>query len=356
MDSDEDDESYCPSVGEHSESSSLLLEDFSHEDDIGEDEDYEEESEEFSSGNQWKEIKFNGTINLHFDSIDAEFEKKLQQQATYIKEKLNEKKTFHKEDLKRMTDSVLLFNSFASPEIFFHLKDSMNKNRPPSAPDIEMREVELMVRLIFALSVYETSFERCCALPRIYPLVASIVAKFEGCADRANLVLRATDFYRNHLQNYGDIWDAPFQANPILQKLEQQVTHSCAEIAFKTGVSDFIVDDDKMRNRSSKSAKLGWIRSKGLKSFGPVNNFLGELPSGLFLGSAMTRQGDSGLDATERVFRRISNVEEDSEVDLSGSTLGGDRGYEDEQFQNGYAPEKTWILFAPQNEVLPAVS
>ena len=128
MDSDEEDESYCPSLGEHSDGSSCLLEGFSDDDDTDEDQDCED-SDQFSIGNEWKEIKFNGTINLHFDSIDAEFEEKLKQQATYLKEKLMEKKkAFRKEDLQhRMTDNVILFNSFTDPEIFFHLKDCLKR-------------------------------------------------------------------------------------------------------------------------------------------------------------------------------------------------------------------------------------
>ena len=85
-------------------------------------------------------------------------------------------------------------------------------------------------------------------------------------------ILKWLDVSRNHLRHYDGaaLWDAPFEHNSDLLDLKRIVSKDCSRIAFKVGITDIIVDDDKLRNRSILSSHSGWVRSKGLCSFGPV--------------------------------------------------------------------------------------
>lgn len=341
-DDDDDDSDFCPSLvskeranSANSESSSITsAEDLEGFEEVDTD-------ELFALTNEWEAVEFKGQVRLHFDSIDESFAEKLKEQITVLRQRIDDKrKTFTRRDEQRMNEDVSLFNCFATSDIWHHLHEIANKNRPNNSEAITMREMELVCRLIFALGYYGHALDRCISHSAEYPCVAAILEEWPGGGTRAELVLRSLDCIKTHGQHYGTVWDAPFEQNLDLKKLERLVTEACSSIVFQKGSSNFIIDDDKMRNRSERAAQLGYPRSKGLKSFGPVNNLVGQLPSGHLVGCAMTCSGDSALDTTKRIFKRICGAEDDKEIDLTGCTLGGDRGYQDDEMQFNFAPEK----------------
>ena len=89
--------------------------------------------------------------------------------------------------------------------------------------------------------------------------------------------------------------------------MERMITDKSAEMCYSSrSKTHLVIDDDKMRNRGrSASEDLDWLRSKGLKSFGSVNNMMSSLTTNFYLGSTMTDRGESCLDTVERLFKRI---------------------------------------------------
>ena len=243
VDDDNDDSSFYPSDGEYTvdSSESSVFEGYDSEEDMAVDE----------IGPEWQSRKLGGGhVTLHFDNIDAVFQQRMAEQVTVLKKRVDDKrKMMNSQDKNRMSDATWMTNCFAPSELFLLLKDTANRNRPDDSPNIEMREIELVVHLIFGLAVYDTSLECCCEFPSVYTLVAETVAQFKGGLDRAKLVLSGLDCYENHSRHHGTVWSTPFRTNPFLNKLEYQITTACSSMVFERGVSDLIVDDDKMRNR-----------------------------------------------------------------------------------------------------------
>ena len=294
---------------------------------------------------EWTAKAFSGTVHLHYDDVDDMLLAKMKQQVAYIKANVTvAENNLQQDDLDRMTEHVKMYNCFAQTAFYQHLLALANKGRPHDGQDgrepVSMREIELVLRLIFALAVHsDTSLDFAVKHPNDYPLISNTLRAFVGGEVRARKILRWLDVMPNHQQHHGSVWDAPFERNRDLQDLEKLVTQANAKIAFEVGKSDLVVDDDKMRNRSSLAAFLGWIVSKGLKSFGPVNNMIGLLPAGHFVGSTVSLAGDSGLKTTKRILKRLCNAEEDEDVDMKGTTLGADRGYEFDEMQKEFAPK-----------------
>ena len=47
---------------------------------------------------------------------------------------------------------------------------------------------------------------------------------------------------------------------------------------------------------------------------------------------------ETGLTTTKRILKRLVNVEDENKVDMKGTTLACDRGYECDEMQRDYAP------------------
>ena len=92
-------------------------------------------------------------------------------------------------------------------------------------------------------------------------------------------------------------------------RLSRIVSKDCSRIAFKAGITDVIIDDDKMQNRSILSSHLGWVRSKGLCSFGPVKNMIGAHLLGIFCSSTIGIVSDSGMTKTKRLLWRLCGAD-----------------------------------------------
>ena len=65
---------------------------------------------------------------------------------------------------------------------------------------------------------------------------------------------------------------------------------------------------------------------------------IGVAPSEFFAGSTMQLPGDSALAVTRRLLKRMVDVKEDHQVDMKGSSLNSDRGYNEDALQFDYSP------------------
>ena len=112
-------------------------------------------------------------------------------------------------------------------------------------------------------------------------------------------------------KHYGASWDYPFDTYADMVKMEHLVMRACSAIVFQKGATNLTEDDDKLRNQSEKAGKFGWTRSKGLRSFGPVNNMIAAAPCGCLIASKVTCFGKSTLDSTKVMLCRICSEDLD---------------------------------------------
>ena len=66
---------------------------------------------------------------------------------------------------------------------------------------------------------------------------------------------------------------------------------------------------------------------------------ISNLPAGIFLASMMTMASGSALKTTKRLLHHVCNTEDDDDIDMKGTTLGGDCGYQDDELQKQYTPK-----------------
>jgi hypothetical protein len=210
--------------------------------------------------------------------------------------------TFAPHDLESLAPEVQLYHCFAAPELWSLLQDMINRNLDHNVPRCEMRELELLLRFIFAIAVYNISPSRALERPEDYPLAADTVEKFVGNGSARILeLLKALDPQTTSPDDE-EIWREPFAGNEDIQTAEQYVSKKCIRMVFRADSSSTIViDDDKMRNRApSAGVELCWARNKSPKTFGPVNNMVASLATNLFIASTMQYRGENC------VIRRMS--------------------------------------------------
>jgi hypothetical protein len=213
--------------------------------------------------NQWQPVQFSGKIEVLLDNVDEDLVRSLELEGRALAKKLDDEiKTFSTEDLEAMpSDEVKYFNCFAGSELWNKLLAYMNKNRSSSVSPFTPTELEHFIRLLMWLSVYRTTIEDAMESPEDFPRVNSAIFHLKG-VDRAKSMLRSLKI--SSTQHTGSSWQAVFTTNRDLQEFEEIISKRLSRLAFTQGVTDLVIDDEKMRNRSSKSAHFGWSRSKGI--------------------------------------------------------------------------------------------
>ena len=158
-----------------------------------------------------------------------------------------------------MTENVKMYNCWVPPVFYHELLHISNKNCDQDEPPVTARELELNLHLIFLLAVYGVSLNFAIQHKKAYPLVGAAVDAFVGGEICAQKILKWLDVAPAHQNHYETIWDTPFQKNVDLKNLKKIVSNACSNISFKPGISDIIIDDDKMHNRSVISSILVWV-------------------------------------------------------------------------------------------------
>ena len=78
-----------------------------------------------------------------------------------------------------------------------------------------------------------------------------------------------------------------------LEKLFCDIGGHSAILAFISGFTDLIIDDEKMRMRSALANTMSLSRSKSGKAFGPVGNCINSVATGIPLLCHMSHHGES---------------------------------------------------------------
>ena len=123
------------------------------------------------------------------------------------------------------------------------------------------------------------------------------------------------------------------------------MSQKCIKMGFRADSSSTIViDDDKMRDRSpSAGVELGWTRSKSPKTFGPVNNVVSTLATNLFISSTITYRGENCVASMKRIFKRLCHVKDEQVINLKGTTVVSDRGYNNNEYQMNMAKHAQFL-------------
>jgi hypothetical protein len=119
---------------------------------------------------------------------------------------------------------------------------------------------------------------------------------------------------------------AAYELDKGLMELERAVGEQYSK-AWVKGKSVVAFDDNKL-GFSGKMARLhGLVVRKIGDSFGPVQHSVCSVLTGVFLGAHVEMRGESVEDILGIVFRRLTRSELVSHIDLMGTILTKDRGY-----------------------------
>jgi hypothetical protein len=126
-------------------------------------------------------------------------------------------------------------------------------------------------------------------------------------------------------------WRPVFGIDRELEKLVRDVGGRTSEICFVEGYSNLIIDDEKLRMRSTKAAESSLSRHKSPKSFGPVGNCINSISTGLSLSCHMNHHGESAKDILTAGLMIIKGTNNPNNLHFPTTTIHGDRGYNDDE-------------------------
>lgn len=298
--------------------------------------------------NKWRETPLlPNQVTITMDSIEPKAIEQYNEEVTQIKARLqSEVKSIramynmsgsHKiaEDAALTVNEIM--NCFLSPVIAMEMIGVMNKGlHAMGCPPMDNNEFELVIRLIFYFSYYNKGPANICSNPEMYPEPAELVAKLHGSTDNQRhdrLLALLRSFEGDGGVNHQDVsvtWTSVYDTDQDLENLFHVIGRQASKLCFVKGRTDLIIDDDKLKLRSKLAAALGFVRSKGLKSFGPVANCMNSLATGFNLSSYMTHHGESALAVTQANLMRIAGVQSPTLAQFPDTSLGGDRGYSDD--------------------------
>lgn len=93
-----------------------------------------------------------------------------------------------------------------------------------------------------------------------------------------------------------------------------------SKIGFVESKTNLVTDEDKFRMRCDKSGQNSWIQSKGKNSFGPVNNCINAVTTGIVLSSHMSHIAESAHEMTEINLQSIANQRLSRNISLLRTT------------------------------------
>jgi hypothetical protein len=240
-------------------------------------------------------------------------------------------------------------NSVYDAELLFSVLGFQNKylmERGKRTMDI--KEYEAFLRVFFGLCFY------CCGLsdvskhPTSYPLLTESLMKLNTKNSRlASKVSRMNNLIRSfggqctgsgtslssEINEVEDavFWRPVFGIDRELEKLFRDVGGRTSEICFSEGYSNLIIDDEKLRMRSTKAAESSLSRHKSPKSFGPVGNCINSITTGLSLSCHMNHHGESAKDILTAGLMIIKGTNNPNKLNFPTTTIHGDRGYNDDE-------------------------
>ena len=232
-----------------------------------------------------------------------------------------------------LTESEIL-NALLPCELAMPILAFMNRYlKHHSKPITDFKEFEAFLRCIFALCYYRCSVLDVEMHPRTHPLVADNVKGLKGNTfkqqvKRLNILLRSFQgAEKPHPADCNDsiTFASVYWHDRELEKLFRDLGGHVSGLAFICGLTQLIIDDDKLRMRSPKVAELSLVRSKSGKAFGSVGNCMHSSLTGIQLACHYTQFGDSSIDSIESNLSIITGVNNPEQIKISGTLVGGDR-------------------------------
>lgn len=219
---------------------------------------------------------------------------------------------------------------------------------------MEQDEFVIFIRLLFYFSYYNKGPAEVCDHPENFPEPAELIDLLPGNTatkkrDRLMDLLRSLegDGGVNQMDT-SMTWTNVYDIDPQLEQLFYVLGRQASKLCYVKGLTDLVIDDDKLNLRSILAAALGLVRSKGLKSFGPVANCINSNTLGACLSSYMSHHGENALSITQANLMCIQGVQSASLLSFPVFTgFAGDRGYNENDLDEFFAK----VLFDILNTV-----
>ena len=316
-----DDESYTPSVGEES------------------DDDDDDQTE-------WRlqPIK-SSDFSIGFNVTDRRIEEKYLQETKALSQRLlDEFASISRSTVRRtrLTEDELL-NTFFPAESAVPVLAFMNRNLLARGKTlITFQELQPFMRSFIGLCYYKKQVADIKAHPEAFPIVVNEVENIVGITfdekvDRLNDLLRSWDGHdvkRKRKDRDDEVltFDSVYRIDRELEKLFRDLGGHASRLAHIEGVTDMMIDDEKTRTRSALVALLSLARSKSGKAFGAVGNCINSMWTGIPLATHYSHFGESCTDIVMSLLSIISGSTSHKSIDMKETTLGGDRGYNDNEY------------------------
>ena len=320
-----DDESYTPSVGEE-----------------------EDEDDDDTDQTQWKAQAIKSRdFSVGFNVTDRLFEEKYLQETLALTKRLRDEFAAISHNPVRkdaLTEDELLNTYFpaesAVPVLAFMNRNLLDRKMTP----ITFPELEPFLRAFFGLCYYKCKIADIKSHPEAHPPVADAVNNlvgntFDEKIERLNNLLRSFDGHdvKRRLPTISEAEEcltyAPnYGIDRELEKLLRDLGGHASRLAYIEGVTDGMIDDEKTRGRSAKAAALSLARSKSTKAYGPVGNCINSMFTGIPLATHYSHFKESSTDIVMANLCIITGATSQKTVDMKGSLLGGDRGYNDNEY------------------------
>ena len=207
---------------------------------------------------------------------------------------------------------------------------------------ITFQELEPFMRCFMGLCYYKKQVADVKAHPEAFPIVAKEIKNLVGNtydqrADRLNDLLRSWDGHdvqRKRKDRDDEVltFDSVYRIDRELEKLFRDLGGHASRLAHIEGVTDKMIDDEKTRTRSALVALMSLARSKSGKAFGAVGNCINSMWTGIPLATHYSHIGESCTDIVMSLLSIISGSTSHRTIDMKETTLGGDRGYNDNEY------------------------
>ena len=117
-----------------------------------------------------------------------------------------------------------------------------------------------------------------------------------------------------------------------MEKLFRDLGGKPSHIGFVDVYTNLIIDDKKLRMRSTKASPSSLPMHQRPKSFGPVGNYINSILTGMLLSCHMNQHGKSAKDILTAGLMIIKGINNPNSIHFPAMTIHGDRGYDDECF------------------------
>ena len=105
-----------------------------------------------------------------------------------------------------------------------------------------------------------------------------------------------------------------------LEKRSRDVGGRTSNIGFVDGYTNLIIDDEKMRMRSTKANNSSLSRHKSQKSFGPVGNCINSILTGMVRSCDMNHHGESAKDILTARLMLIKGINNPNSIHFPATT------------------------------------